>query len=254
MGTKAYENPLLSNKRLRQMYTAMVESGVLGETMRRGKLRGFAPGTEACWVGSAIGLRDVDGDFASVGAVGATLDLVLGLTARAAMKGERSPMRLAGDTLTPLERAWFALGAASRMVATKTVGLVYLGLNDLTTPQWKQVLEEAQRLDLPLVFIAIPTKGDEPGIAELATRWGIPGIPIDASDTVAMYRVAQESMGRARAGGGPAVIEGVRFPGASNATALLRRQLIARRVATEAWTLAIEPKIRARIARSNASL
>ena len=101
MGTKAYENPLLSNKRLREMYTAMVESRALGETMRRGKLRGFAPGTEACWVGSAIGLRDVDGDFASAGAVGATLDLVMGVAARSALKGIRSPGRLAGDDARP---------------------------------------------------------------------------------------------------------------------------------------------------------
>ncbi len=249
MGTKAYENPLLSNKRLREMYTAMVESTVLGETMRRGKVRGFAPGSEACWVGSAIGLRDVEGDLASAGAVGPVLDLVLGLGSKAATRGGRSPKRLAGDALTPLERIWFALGAASRMAGIKTVALVYAGTGELSAAQWKSLLGEARRMELPVVFIAIPAKGDEPGVAELATKCGVPGIPVDAYDAVAMYRVAQESIGRARAGGGPALIEGVRFPGASDATALLRRQLVARRVATEAWTLGLEQKVRARLAR-----
>jgi TPP-dependent pyruvate/acetoin dehydrogenase alpha subunit len=244
MGTKAYENPLLSNKRLREMYTVMVESRVLGQTMRRGKLRSFAAGTEACWVGSAIGLRDVDGDFASAGAVGPVLDLVMG-----AVKQKPSPKRLSGDHLTAVDRVWFALGAASRMVASQTVGLVYLGVGELQHSQWKQVLTESQRMDLPIVFVAIPSPADEPGIAELATRLGVPGIPVDASDTVAMYRVAQESIGRARAGGGPALIEGVRFPGAVDAVKLLQRQLIARRVATEAWTHAVESKFRARLAR-----
>ena len=249
MGTKAYENPLLSNKRLREMYTAMVEARVLGETMRRGKVRGFAAGTEACWVGSAIGLRDAEGDFASAGSVGGVLDLVLGLGWKAAVRGERSPQRLGGDALQPMERIWFALGATSRVVGTQTVGLVYAGTAELQGTTWRQVLEQAQRMELPVVFVAIPGKGDEPGVAEQATRWGVPGIPVDASDTVAMYRVAQESLGRARARGGPAVIEGVRFPGASDAVSLLRRQLLARRVATEAWTVAVEHRIRARCVR-----
>ena len=51
-----------------------------------------------------------------------------------------------------------------------------------------------------------------------------------------MYRVAQESIGRARAGGGPAVIEGVRFP----------------RAATMPWQAAPPPTDRA--ARGNGSL
>ncbi len=248
MGAKAYENPLLSNKRLREMYTALVEARVLGARMRRGKVRGFAAGTEACWVGSGIGLRDVEGDFAGAGAVGAVLDLVVGVGSKAAMRGERSPKRLAGDGLAPPARVWFALGAASRMTGMKTVGLIYAGVGELTAAQWKLALSEAQGMELPVVFMAIPAKDDKPGIAEMATRWGVPGIPVDASDTIAMYRVAQEAMGRARAGGGPALMEGVRFPRTGDAEALLRRQLVARRVATEAWAQGVETKFRARLA------
>ena len=249
MGAKAYENPLLKNARLKEMYRAMVEARVLGESMQRGKKRGFARGLEACWIGSAISLRDGEGDFASVGAVGSVFDLVLGLRLTAALRGDRAASRLAGDDLKPMQRVCFALGAASRMVGQKTVGLVYVAISDLTTAEWKTVLGEALGLELPLVFIAIPAKGDEPGIAELASKWGVAGIPVDASDAVAMYRVAQESIGRARAGGEPALIEAVRFPAASDPVTLLRRQLVARRVATVHWAEALESKVRARLGR-----
>ena len=248
MGAKAYENPLLKNARLKEMYRVMVEARVLGETMRRGKKRGFTPGLEACWVGSAIGLRDGEGDFASAGAVGSVFDLVLGLRLKAAIRGGRSASRLSGDELNPMERVCFALGAASRMLGQRTVGLVYLSISDLTTAEWKTVLGETLRLELPLVFVAIPAKGDEPGIAEVASKCGVAGIPVDASDAVAMYRVAQESIGRARAGGGPALIEAVRFPAATDPLALLRKQLQARRVATAGWLDSVEMRARARSA------
>ena len=54
--------------------------------------------------------------------------------------------------------------------------------------------------ELPLIFVVLPRRGQ-------ASRWtrperhgeryGLPGIPVDASDAVAIYRVAQEALGRA---------------------------------------------------------
>ena len=41
----------------------------------------------------------------------------------------------------------------------------------------------------------------------MAEAHGFPGIPVDGKDVVAMYRVAFESMQRARNGGGPTLIE-----------------------------------------------
>lgn len=35
----------------------------------------------------------------------------------------------------------------------------------------------------------------------------MPGIPVDITDAVALYRVAQESIGRTRGGDGPVLIE-----------------------------------------------
>jgi TPP-dependent pyruvate/acetoin dehydrogenase alpha subunit len=61
---------------------------------------------------------------------------------------------------------------------------------------------------------------------------------------VAIYRVAQESIGHARIGGGPALIECEPFvvagtadkPGRkADAIAVLERYLLERRIATRAW-------------------
>jgi TPP-dependent pyruvate/acetoin dehydrogenase alpha subunit len=246
MAAKRFENPLLSDKRLREMYTVMVETRALCAGMRRGKVRGFGLGLEACWVGSGIGLRDGDaeGDFVSAGGIGSVLDVVLGVGMKAAMREERSEKRLDAGGLKGMARVCFALGAASWRVGAKTVGLIYVGTGELSAAEWKLALGEALRRELPLVFVAIPEKGIEADVAEAANKWGVPGIPVDASDAVAMYRVAQESIGRARAGGGAALIEGVMYPKPSDPVALLRRHLVAKKVATERWCAGVEEKVR----------
>jgi hypothetical protein len=244
MCAKSFENPLIPHKRLREMYTALVETRVIGKQIRHG----FGRGTEACWVGAAIGLRDSEGDYVSAGAAEALVDYTLGGRLKDVLAD------VAKDTLTPLARMWFALGAASKIDKGKVV-LAFMGADDLGAADWKRVLGEALRLDLPIVFVAIPEKRSESGVADLALKFGVPGIPLDANDAVAMYRVAQESIGRARAGGGPALIEGINFsgsgvfPAARNPVPLLAKQLIAKGVATQAWIDKVEPRIQAKLTR-----
>jgi hypothetical protein len=249
MAAKRFENPLLSDARLKQMYLAMVETRALSERLRAergGRHKGFVSGLEACWVGSAIGLQDGENDFACADELaGPALDVVLGTTARAALRGARAASRLDGKELGPVERTWFALGGASRM-PHGAVGIIFLGLTELDPAAWKRGLATALQAELPVVFVAIPAKGDEPGIAELSSRLGVPGIPVDANDAVAMYRVAQESIGRARAGGGPALIEAIRFPRSADPIELLKRQLVAKKVATQHWVDAQQHRLQSR--------
>jgi TPP-dependent pyruvate/acetoin dehydrogenase alpha subunit len=83
------------------------------------------------------------------------------------------------------------------------------------------------------------------GVVELSgktTRWGVPGIPVDAGDAVALYRVAQESLGRTRGGDGPVLIECVDYRAegkAKTATAdplvSMKEFLLTRKVGTETW-------------------
>ncbi|ADW68408.1 dehydrogenase E1 component [Granulicella tundricola MP5ACTX9] len=237
MCAKSFENPLTPHKRLREIYAAMVETRVLGKRLRKG----FAQGTEACWVGTAIGLIDAEGDVVSAGKTGALVDYVVGAKLKAVLKDQTS------EAKTPAERLYFALGAASRMAAEGKVLLAFVLAGDLPAVEWKRIFSEALRLELPIVFVVVPEKRSEPGLADVALKLGLPGIPVDASDAVAMYRVAQESIGRARAGGGPALIEGVVFPATGDPIALLGRQLIAKGAATQAWIDKVEPRFRTKL-------
>ena len=79
----------------------------------------------------------------------------------------------------------------------------------------------------------------------MRSGWNLPHkIAVDADDAVALYRVAQESIGHARIGGGPALMECVPFVlqtteskrrPATDAITALERYLLQRGVASRAW-------------------
>lgn len=240
MAAKRFENPLIPDKRMRAMFAAMVEARILGERARASRL---ARGSEAVWVGAAIGLRDNPGDLVSAGPVGSPLDHILGTRLNSTAPARLDP----GTPLRGSDRLLFALGAARTLTATNNVILLFTSAGELTPAQWKRVLTEALRLNLPTVFVVVPEKKSPPGAAAPATKSGLPGIAVDAADAIAMYRVAQECLLRARTGGGPALIEAVNLPGTGDPIALLRRQMLVRRVASAAWLDAVESRFRARL-------
>ena len=68
----------------------------------------------------------------------------------------------------------------------------------------------------------------------------MPGIPVDAGDAVAVYRVAQESLGRTRGGDGPVLIECVEHLGVRGRRPIdpldqMKEFLLGRKVGTKAW-------------------
>jgi acetoin:2,6-dichlorophenolindophenol oxidoreductase subunit alpha len=78
---------------------------------------------------------------------------------------------------------------------------------------------------------------------------------VDAGDAVALYRAAQESLGRTRGGDGPVLLECVEFPvkGRSgnlpvDALVQMKKFLLGRKVCTEAWLKGAGDGLRRRIA------
>ena len=70
----------------------------------------------------------------------------------------------------------------------------------------------------------------------------MPGIAVEASDAIALYRVAQESLGRIRGGGGPVLIEcvtyqlqGERNGKISDPVVEMRKHLLDRGAAQNDW-------------------
>lgn len=112
------------------------------------------------------------------------------------------------------ERLRIAMGAALALKALKRDNIVvaYAGHRELRGSAWKKVLSTAAMLELPIIFVVLPAaqghkNSSDTIVCPKARSCGVPCIPVDSADAVALFRVAQESLGRARGGDGPVVIE-----------------------------------------------
>jgi TPP-dependent pyruvate/acetoin dehydrogenase alpha subunit len=281
--TKVYfENPLVPNTKLRQMYLAMAEARVLDEHVtklqKRGKWRGrleSTSGQEACRVSTAVDLGV--GDLISDSQVGVVMELLAGAKIDALLErvdairsGKKiKPVKVSGVSARLLpwiddaeERLKMAMGAAAsfRALGRKDVVVAYVRHGELAKSVWRRLLGSASKLELPLIFVVLPAaKGSKKaGVVELSgktVRWGVPGIPVDAGDAVALYRVAQESLGRTRGGDGPVLIECVEYraegkgkKAAVDPLVSMKKFLLVRKVETEAWLKNATDGLRGRIA------
>jgi acetoin:2,6-dichlorophenolindophenol oxidoreductase subunit alpha len=284
---KFYENPLVPNKKLQQMYVAMAEARVLDEHIsglqrraRRGKgtkvLRvDSTRGQEACRVSTTIDLGP--GDLVSDSQAGVAMELLAGAKVSSVLKrvaelhsGEKSKKTkaalLSGRLLPWIEdadeRLKMAMGAALSFKAQRRTNVViaYVGHGEIAKGTWRRLLEFAAKLEIPIIFVVLPSgRRDERGatvtLSAKSARWGVPGIPVDAGDAVALYRAAQESLGRTRGGDGPVLIEcveyrtlGNRAGGSADPLTQMRRFLLGRRICTQVWLKGAGDGLRRRIA------
>ena len=242
MGSKAFESPLISHARMRALYRALVESRALG-----GRRSPWTKNFEACWVATAIDLKG--GDFTSAAGGGWLLDYVRRVGARDTAKAgssievRRGLKDAAAEKTTgisAIDRMLCAVGMAIAAKATLGVVMAYVGVDELTPAEWKRLLTVANEGDLPLIITALPGKTD---VSAIAKRVGpMPVIPVDAGDVVALYRVAQETIVRARADGGVAVIECVAC--GVDPVKLMGAQLVKKKICTAKWVAGVEPAFR----------
>jgi TPP-dependent pyruvate/acetoin dehydrogenase alpha subunit len=272
--TGVHENPLVPNAKLRQIYLAMAEARVLDEhvtRLQRRSKRGKLESTrwqEACRVSTAIDLAP--GDLVSDSQVGVVMDLIAGAKVSSLLKRVaeiRSGKKAAGSTRSGVsrrslpwvddaeERVKLAMGAA---LGFKTAGqtnivIAYVRHREIREAVWRRLLGLASKLELPVIFVILPAGGRKRGGANLnrkTAKWGVPGFPVDAGDAVALYRVAQESLGRTRGGDGPVLIECIEFGAGGKAGGpvdplpVMKNFLLGRSVCTEAWAKAAGNRLR----------
>jgi len=274
--TKPHENPLVNNKKLRQMYLTMVEARVLEEhvaKMQRGvkasRRMASTHGQEACRVSTAVELGA--GDLVSDAHAGVVMDLVLGATPGSVLRrvaalgsGKKTATTNSGSRQLPWiedveDRLRMALGAGLAFKTLKQASIIvtYVNHHEADGKAWRKVLTLAAELEVPIIFVVLPEAGSkkkQDGFGHISTKarsCGVPGIPVDANDAVALYRVAQESIGRLRGGDGPVVIECVpyRQQGESNDPIVRMKDfLLGGKVCTPEWLNRAGDTFRERIA------
>ena len=267
--TELHENPLVPNKKMRQMYMAMAEARELDDYIvklqraAKGRRRlDSTRGEEALRVSTTIDLEP--GDLVSDSQRGVVMELLLGekvnsLRQRAVQlcsgkKVKETKRAQASGRLLPWiddtgERLRLAMGAALsfKTLGRRNVVIAYVSRESLSKKDWPRFLSLASKLELPLIFVVLPSmersgKRKAANLSDDARRSGVPGIPVDAGDAVALYRVVQESMGRIRGGDGPVLIECRQFsnPGEdgirpADPLLQLRRFLLRRKICKDVW-------------------
>ena len=235
------ENPLLPHSKLRELYALMVRSrGLDRKQTPKGSAR------EALLAATLIQL--LPGDVVSSTAGD-------GVVEKLAPEGKtpRAGSSLIG-TFDFDSRLTLCAATARGLQAAGTDGLVLVFARAGSVEHgWMPALEWAQRAQFPLILAcsdatngASSTAGkraepamDFASMSRFAKRHKLAVLTVDGEDAVAVYRVMQESVLRARQGGGPAVLWAVMtsarsistMPASAQPIARLRKYLAARKIA-----------------------
>jgi TPP-dependent pyruvate/acetoin dehydrogenase alpha subunit len=194
-----------------------------------------AVGQEATEVGCAVDLRREDTvapshrDFIANYIKGVPLKFMFAqLYAKATSpdKGRSSPAHCGYaelNVITPASTiaAQLNIGTgvalANKMKKNDNVVVAFSGDGSTSLGFWHEALNFAGVQQLPIVYVIQNNRWAESVPLRLQTRvedlsikaqgYGFPGITVDGNDVVAVYRVAQEAIHRARTGDGPTLIE-----------------------------------------------
>lgn len=218
---------LISNSKLIELYAGLVKYWTGARRMRttarmNGSNRkpGLAQSQEAGAIGVAIDLTSRDFVLTAGSApLGEMLKAIfpegahpLGIGA-GAVAGTRQS-RAASD-----EAEFHAALGAALAAKTKKQGAVIVVFGGVGADEaWNEAVHVARLHELPMVFVCHEKamKAEQSGRRKPAEEPSdlpyLPHIPVDGNDVVAIYRVASESIGRARKGRGPTVIDCQDFP------------------------------------------
>ena len=232
----------ISEEKLKQLYSTMLKCRMLEEKARmlfkQGKFAGnyyAAVGQEATEVGCALDLKPEDTvapshrDFIANFIKGTPLKLMYSqLYARTASpdKGRSSPAHCGyaplniitpASTIAAQLNIGTGVALAYKMQKKPFIAMAFSGDGSTSLGFWHEALNFAGVHNLPIVYVIQNNRWAESVNVNLQTKvedlsvkaqaYGFPGITVDGNDVIAVYRVAQEAIHRARTGGGPTLIE-----------------------------------------------
>ncbi|MBP7863920.1 pyruvate dehydrogenase (acetyl-transferring) E1 component subunit alpha [bacterium] len=113
------------------------------------------------------------------------------------------------------------VGMAMNIKGDKKVALTYFGDGSSSEGDFHEALNFASVFKAPVIFvcqnnqyaISVPLSKQMncKTLAQRAVAYGMPGIKVDGNDVLAMYVATKEAVDRAKAGGGPTLIEGLTY-------------------------------------------
>jgi TPP-dependent pyruvate/acetoin dehydrogenase alpha subunit len=234
---------LISDGTLRKLYASILECRMLDARVRalRKLPRGVTSftGREATAVGIGAHLRRED--IVAAAHRSPILDYIKGIPLRSMVSkikadavskadghrpatiDEFAPLNLL--TLSAVTETQFhianGIALATKMQSKDNIVVTFSRDAATLTDATREALTFAAAQKLPILFLVhndLRNAGNAESLEEISRHalvCGVPGIPVDGRDVVAVYRVAQEAISRARQGGGPTLIEAVSFPKSS---------------------------------------
>ena len=106
-------------------------------------------------------------------------------------------------------------GLSAKLRKTDQVVLCFFGDGATNEGAFHESLNLAAMFELPVIFfcennlyaVTTPVAVIAGDISSKASAYGMPGLTVDGQDVVAVHDVSMEAVGRARAGGGPSLVE-----------------------------------------------
>ncbi len=208
---------MISREKIIALYSAMVKYRALAahaeSLVQQGQLAGtlLVPGREAAMAAITSDLRPHDSFVATQSPLAFTLisnSKKKRASKLAAMNGHlRNAKASTADTAIAQ-----AIEAAKAFNSTKGDAIAVLfSETRLKAEVWRKRLQQASRNNLPIVFVRLTAPSRRAHTAPAAFSFGVPLIAVDADDVRAVYRVAGESIARARHRRGPTLIDCVQF-------------------------------------------
>src|SRR3954452_17857217 len=237
------ERTALTPPQLLELYYKMVLSRAIDERLgllqRQGKIPFYVAGLghEAAQVGSAYALRPGEDwvlpyyrDLGVVLTLGMTArDVFLDAFARAegpSSGGRQMPAHYSSPRLniasvsspvaTQIPQAT-GVALAAKLKGERTVAVTYFGEGASSKGDFHEALSFAAIRALPVIFfcenngwaISVPASQQMPvaHVVDRASAYNVPGVLVDGTDVLAVYRATRKAVERARAGEGPTLIE-----------------------------------------------
>lgn len=204
--------PLISDEQLLQMYGTLLRTRLLRERNRLKTAAAPLVAREAIVTGTVTHLKEGDtvmpvaGDQLAALARGYKLGRIL---SRAALPGV-----LASATTA---EASFSIGTGYTLArhSAAEITLAFSGPGITSLEPLRPAFGYAAQHKLSIVFVIETATEADLSSARHTEPLGLYGIPVDGNDVIALYRVAQEAIQRARRGVGPTLIDCKPWPLAS---------------------------------------